>query len=101
MIWIAKTFQKYAQWSADQDAVERLQRVAAASGLEYTEVLMALVEHGDHQTETVFIGLPAFELAAPFVGYEVTSLPERPVASLLVGDLNEFDRHFRFPEIEG
>jgi hypothetical protein len=66
----------------------------------YTQVLMALVEHDDDQSETVSIGLPALEFAAPFVGYEVTALSEKPVASLLIGDQNEFEKHFRFPTIK-
>jgi hypothetical protein len=49
--------------------VARLQMAAAASGSDYTQVLMALAEHVDDQRETVFIGLPALEFAAPFVGY--------------------------------
>ena len=48
----------------------------------------------------VYIGLPALELTAPFVGYEVTALSEKPVASLLIGDQNEFEKHFRFPTIK-
>jgi hypothetical protein len=100
MIWIAKTFEKYAQWSGDQDFVARLQMAAAASGSDYTQVLMALAEHVDDQRETVFIGLPALEFAAPFVGYEVTAPPAKRVASLLIGDQNEFEKHFRFPTIK-
>ena len=42
-----------------------------ASGSDYTQVLMALAEHVDDQRETVFIGLPALEFAAPFVGYRI------------------------------
>jgi hypothetical protein len=96
MIWIAKKFLKYANWGDDQDAVGRLQMAAAASGLEYTQILMALVENDD-QNETVYIGLPALALSARFVGYEVVEAPVMPIATLLVGDQGEFEKHFRFP----
>jgi hypothetical protein len=98
VIWIAKTFQKYANWGRDQDAVQRLQIAVAATGSDYTKVLMALVSQ-DETTEVVFIGLPALHLAAPFVGYKVTTLLGKPVATLLIGDQTEFEKHFRFPAI--
>lgn len=96
MIWIAKRFDKYANWAADQDTVGKLQMAVAASGGEYSKVLMALVPQ-DENTETVYIGLPSLELSTPFVGYEIITLPGKPVASLLLGDQNEFEKHFRFP----
>jgi hypothetical protein len=57
VIWIAKTFRKYANWAADQDVVERLQLAVAATGHNYSQVMMTRVyAEGDH--ETIYIGLP-------------------------------------------
>lgn len=96
MIWIAKKFEKFAKWSADQDIVAQLQMTVAAGGGDYVKVLMAIVDDDD-RTETVFIQLPSRDLAAPFVGYEVVAAPAKPTASLLVGSPEEFERYFKCP----
>jgi hypothetical protein len=98
MVWIAKRFQKYANWSADQDIVAQLQMAVAAAGGNYTSVLMALVED-DERTETVFLQVPSRDLAATFVGYEVVAPPLKATATLLVGSPEEFEKHFQFPSV--
>ena len=83
MIWIAKNFEKFAKWSADQDMVGRLQMAVAATDPDYSKVLMVLVDHGDGK-ETVYIGLPSSELAA--------SRPARVREALPLSDGHELRR---------
>ena len=99
MIWLKKTFEKNAQWKADQELVIQIKMTLADSGGNPAKILMALIDD-DGLAKTVYVSLPSAEFATGLEGYEVVAAPSGKFASRLVGDKVEFSRYFRLPVIE-